>query len=312
VIRLRQALVKEEKPVHRISFALAVVCLTFLAAAAQTQQTGPVATSVPAASYSQADCSGFIAESALPRDLVVTGGEDNTFHSPVRQFVVGDTIFISHHNDTDVAAAGDYSVVRPANELFLTTHYAGERSGIRKSGKPYENVGRVKVIPLNPGAVVGEVDSSSGDVSLRHAKAAGLIAKITFSCGAIVPGDILVPFQPAPIPEYTVSKPLDPFEPLSRTKLHGRITASRNNAGFLGAEKIIYLNLGEKAGVKPGQRFRIYKTLPPHSTGLLTEEPVPPETVGEAVVLSVRSKSSTAMVTSSYREISAGDYVEAE
>ena len=297
---------------HRISLALVVVCLTFLAAAAQTQQTGPVGRSVPAAVYSQADCSGFIAETALPRDLVVTGGEDNPFHSPVRQFVEGDTIFISQPNGSDVAAAGDYSVVRPANEMFLTMHYPGERSHIKKSGKPYENVGRVKVIPLNPGAVVGQVDSVSGNVSLRRPKAGGVIAQITFSCGGILPGDILVPFHPAAIPEYTISSPLDHYAPLDSTKLHGRITASNNNLGFLGAEMIIYLNLGEKAGVRPGQRFRIYKVLPPHSMGVSTKEPVPPETVGEAVVLSVESNSSTAMVISSYREIAAGDFVEAE
>jgi hypothetical protein len=298
--------------VHRISFALAVVCLTFSAAAAQTEQTGPVVTSIPAAVYSQADCAGFIAESALPRDLLVTGGEDNAFHSPVRQFVEGDTIFISQHNGTGFAAAGDYNVVRPADELFITMHYPDQRSGIRKSGKPYENVGRVKVIPLNSEAVVGEVYSISGDVSLTHAKATGVIAKVTFSCGAIVPGDLLMPFHAAAIPEYTITSPLDAFAPLDSTKLHGRITASRNNLGFLGAETIVYLNLGEKEGAKPGQRFRIYKALPPHSMGLSTKQPLPPETVGEAVVLSVWSTSSTAMVVSSYREIAAGDYVEAE
>jgi hypothetical protein len=159
-------------------------------------------------------------------------------------------------------------------------HYPRERSHIKKSGKPYENVGRVKVIPLNSGAVVGEVDSVSGNVSLRRAEAGGVVAKVTFSCGGILPGDILVPFHPAAIPEYTISSPLDTYAPLDSTKLRGRITASHNNLGFLGAETIIYLNLGEKAGARLGQRFRIYKTLPPHSTGLLTKEPVPPETVG--------------------------------
>lgn len=297
---------------HRISVALALVFLGFTAATAQTPPAAPAATPVPAAVYSQADCSGFIAASALPRDLVVSGGEDNAFHSPVREYVEGDTVFISHPKGADVVAAGDYSVIRPAHDLFSTMHYSGERASIHKVGKPYENVGRVKVIPLNPGAVVGQVASTSGNVTLRHAQAAGVIATITFSCGAIVPGDFLVPFQPSAIPTYTVSSPLDPFAPLDSSKLHGQITASRNNYGFLGAETMIYLNLGEKAGAKPGQRFRIYKALPPHATGLLTEEPVPPETIGEAVVLSVRAKSATAMVISSYREISAGDYVEAE
>jgi hypothetical protein len=71
------------------------------------------------------------------------------------------------------------------------------------------------------------------------------------------------------------------------------------------------LNLGDKEA-QPGKRFRIYKVLSPGTAGVFTHKPTPPETIGEAVVLSVQSKSSVAMVVSSYREIAAGDYVEAE
>jgi len=141
---------------------------------------------------------------------------------------------------------------------------------------------------------------------------AGTVAKVTFSCGSIVPGDILVPFQPRAIPEYALTKPLDHFAPLDRDKLHGRITASHNNYGNFGAQTAVYLSLGEKDGVKPGQRFRIYKVVPPLSTGIARGEPTPPETIGEAVILSVQSESCVAMVVASYREIAAGDYVEAE
>jgi len=72
------------------------------------------------------------------------------------------------------------------------------------------------------------------------------------------------------------------------------------------------LNLGGKDGAQPGKRFRIYKVLPPVSTGLLSSKATPPETIGEAVVLSVQAKSCVAMVVSSYREVSSGDYVEEE
>lgn len=297
---------------HRMSFGLVVVWFVLAAGAAQSQQAPPVLPSIPAAVASQADCSGFISPTALPRSLVVTGGEDNAFRSPVREYVQGDTVFIGQREGASVVAGAEYNVIRPANDLFLTMHYSGERWGLRKLGKPYESVGRVRVTPVNPGAVVGTTLSSSGDVTLTHASEPGVVALVTFSCGAVIPGDILVPFQPAAIPGYTASKPLDPFEPLDSTKLHGKITASGNNFGYVGAENIIYLSLGEKQGAKPGQRFRIYKALPPHATGYLYEEPVPPEVVGEAVVLSVQPKSCTAMIISSYREISAGDFVEAE
>jgi hypothetical protein len=268
------------------------VFLAVSAVTAQAQETGPISpVTVPVAVRSQADCTGFIANPSVPRDVFVVGGADDDFHSVVRQFVQGESIFISQHKGADFAVGAEYSVVRPANELFRTMHYQGERWDIRRLGRPYEDVAKVRV---------------------THVNAEGAVAKVTFSCGAIVPGDTLVPFQPRAIPEFTVSKPLDHFTPLDSNKQHGRITASQNNIGYVGRETVVYLNLGEKAGAKPGQRLRIYKVIPPHTTGFLTTKPTPAETVGEAVILSVQSESCVAMVVSSYREISAGDYVEAE
>ena len=189
---------------RRIAFALAVVFLAVSAVTAQAQETGPASPlSIPAASRSQADCTGFIAETSVPRDLFVVGGADDDFHSVVRQFVQGESIFISQHKGGDIAVGAEYSVVRPAKELFRTMRYQGEGWDIRKLGKPYEDVAQVKVTHVNP---------------------EGAVAKVTFSCGAIVPGDTLVPFQPRAIPEYTVSQPLDHFAPLDKNK-----TARKDN-----------------------------------------------------------------------------------
>jgi hypothetical protein len=160
-----------------------------------------------------------------------------------------------------------------------------------KLGKPYEDVAQVKVTHVTP---------------------AGVVAHVTFSCEAAVPGDILVPFQPRPVPDYNVTAPLDHFAPLDQGKTHGRIAASRNNFGFFGAGTVVYLNLGNQSGVQPGKRFRIYQVLAPDNFSAFSSKRTPPEVVGEAVVLSVQSKSSVAMVVSSYREISSGDLVEAE
>jgi hypothetical protein len=268
------------------------VFLASLAVTVQAQETGAVSpVSIPAAVRSQADCTGFIASPSVPRDLFVVGGADDDFHSAVRQFVAGELIFISQPKGGEIAVGAQYSVVRPANELFITMRYQGERGDIGKLGIPFEDVGQVQVTHVNP---------------------EGAVAKVTFSCGSIVPGDTLVPFQPRQVPQYTLSKPLDHFAPLDQKKSHGRITASHNNFGYLGQGTVVYLNLGEKEGTQPGQRFRIYKVLPRHTTGWMTSQPTPPETIGEAVVLSVQGKSCTAMVVSSYREISAGDYVERE
>jgi hypothetical protein len=277
--------------VRRTAFTLAVVFLVLPAATAKAQETQqPSPVSIPAASRTQAYCTGFIAETSVPDDLFVLGGADDDFHSVVRQFVHGESIFISQHNGGNIAVGAEYSVVRPAKDLFETMHYQGEAGDIRKLGRPYADVAQVKVTHVNPG---------------------GVVAKITFSCEAVVPGDTLVPFQPRTTPEYTGSQPLDHFAPLDHGKARGRITASHNNYGFLGGGTVVYLNLGDKEA-QPGKRFRIYKVLSPGTAGVFTHKPTPPETIGEAVVLSVQSKSSVAMVVSSYREIAAGDYVEAE
>jgi hypothetical protein len=268
------------------------VFLALSAVIAQAQDTATVTpASLPVATRSQADCTGFIAETEIPRDLFVLGGGDDDFHSVSRQFVKDESIYISKHKEGDIAVGTEYSVVRTAHELFRTMRYQGERGELGKLGIPYEDVARVRVTHVNPD---------------------GVVALVTFSCGAIMPGDTLVPFQPRAIPQYTVSQPLDPFLPPDSSKPHGRIAASRNNLGSVGDQMVVYLDLGEKDGAKPGARYRIYKILPPHSTGFLTQEKTPSETVGEAVILSVQGKSSVAMIVASYREISAGDYVEAE
>jgi hypothetical protein len=260
--------------------------------AAQSQETEPATPfSVPAATRTQAECAGFVSDTPIPRDLFVIGGGDDDFRSVVRQFTEGESIFLSPTKAGEIAIGTEYRVIRPAHEIFGTTRYQGQRWDIRKLGTPYQDVAIVKVSHLNPEAVV---------------------ARVTFSCEPIFPGDTLVPFQARPVPEYTVSPPLDHFAPLNKNKAAGRIVGTRNNFGFLGGQSIIYMSLGEKDGTAVGRRFRIYKRTFSDTTTFLTKHPAPPETVGEAVVLSVQSKSSVAIVVSSYREISAGDYVEAE
>ena len=275
---------------RRTTFLSAVVFLAMSAAIANAQESEPaVPLSTPAATYSQAYCTGFIAES-VPHDLYVLGGGDDDFHSVVRQFVQGESIFIAQRSPGNIAVGAEYSVIRPAKDLFETMHYQGEAWDLRKLGNPYADIAQIKVTHVTP---------------------KGVVAKVTFGCEAVMPGDTLVPFQPRTIPEYSVSRPLDHFAPLDYTKERGRIAASHNNYGYLGDGTVVYLNLGASE-VQPGKRFRIYKVLSPEKAGTLSKQRTPPETIGEAVVLSVQPKSSVAIVVSSYREVSSGDYVEAE
>jgi len=278
--------------VRRIAFGLVVVFLAASAVAALAQETQTTSlASVPAATRSQADCTGFIASPSVPDNLFVVGGADDDFHSVVRSFSTGDSIFISSRGGQDFVVGTEYSVVRRAKDIFRTQRYSRQGWDINRLGKPYEDIGRVKVTHANP---------------------FGAVAEVAFACGPILSGDLLVPYQPRPIPEYTGGKQLDLFAPPDENKQHGMITAALNNFGFVGERNVVYLNLGEDVGIKPGQRFRIIKPLPPHPTGFMRSERTPPETIGEAVVLSVQANSCVAIVVDSVREVSAGDAVETE
>ena len=275
---------------------ISALLLSPLYLAAQTEAPpAAAAPSLPAATYTQAYCSGFITAPPIAPDLTVLGGADDDFHSPVRQFVQGEWIYIDVHNSAKPVVGIEFSVVRPAKELFRTQVYPGQDADIRHAGKPYEDVAQVRI---------------------THVSAEGVAAKVTFSCGGIMPGDILIPFQSRSIPSYSATPRLDHFIPKDKDqdygKYHGRIVGVRNNYTYFGREMVVYLSLGERQGVMPGARYRIYKDLPPYPTGFLHSKREPTETVGEAVVISVQPRSCVAMVVSSYREIVAGDVVEQE
>ena len=247
--------------------------------------------SVPAADGSQGVCTGLIADFRIPHNLpVVVGGADDDFHSRVRQFTQGESVVISRQNQADLTECAEFRVIRPAKELFSTSQYPGQAADLKKMGDPYEDVGQVKVI---------------------RASAEGVVAKITSSCEPMLPGDILIRSQPRVIPQYVVSQPLDHFTPLDKHKVHGKIAACQNNFGVVGQDTIVYVNFGERDGTLPGRRLRIYKPASSQAKGSLPAQNML-ETIGEAIVLSVETRSCVAKVVASYREIAAGDSVELE
>src|SRR5581483_3805478 len=116
---------------RRSAFALAVICVFFSIPSSKAQEApAPALLSAPAASSSQSYCGGFIAESEVPHDISVLGGADNDFHSRVRQFINGESIYIAKREGGDLVLGSRYSVVRPANDLFSTTRYQGEAGEI--------------------------------------------------------------------------------------------------------------------------------------------------------------------------------------
>jgi len=253
---------------------------------ALAQQAQPV----PAAVRSEVDCSGFIAGKNVPEDITVLDGADDDFNSPIRLFTTGDYIFLRAHGDTKVAVGTEYALVRNARFTFEEPWYEGQHASIRSLGHPYDDVGRVRVTSLTP---------------------LGAVAQVTFACGPVFAGDIALPYQPRPIPEYTPTPEFDPFA-LPNGKVMGAITAAGGNSGAVGERSIVFINLGQEDGVQFGQRFRIFRLVRDRIEGLRAFSDTPRESTGELIILSTQEKSSVGIVIRSTRDISLGDGIELE
>ncbi|MGA2609293.1 MAG: hypothetical protein ABSH01_17765 [Terriglobia bacterium] len=271
------------------SLSVAAVWFIFPVAVALGQQTPP-ASPIPAATQSQVDCTGFIATSNVPKDIIVLDGANNDLESALRQFTPSESIYLYHRHKGNFSVGEEYSLLRPAKALFRTTRYGGEHWSIHALGNPYEDVGRVQVTHVTP---------------------EGAVAEVSFACGPIYPGDLAVPYQPRPIPDYVPAE-LDRFV-LPNGKIQGTITAARNNFASLAGGDIVYLNFGGKQGAQVGQRYRVYYALhSPAPWAVFVHPPIPRETVGEIVVLSTQEKSSVAIIVNSTRDINLGSRVELE
>lgn len=269
--------------------SVAVAWLVLPVALVPGQQT-PAATALPAATLSQADCTGFISASKVPADINVLSGEDNDLESSTRQYTEGDSIYLSGRGNPRFAVGQQFSLVRPAKELFRTTRYSGEHWTLRKLGNPYEDAGRVLVTHVTP---------------------QGAVAEVKFACGPIYPGDIALPYQPRIVPDYVPTK-LDRFA-LSNGKIQGAIVAARNNYASLANGDVVYLDFGEKNGAKAGQLYRVFYLPPcPGPWAINAPPPMPRETVAEIVVLSTQERSAVGIIVNSGRDVYVGYGVELE
>jgi hypothetical protein len=86
--------------------------------------------------------------------------------------------------------------------------------------------------------------------------------------------------------------------------------------GFVGEGQIVYIDLGDRDGVRPGDIFMIYKLLDFDSrlyevageaARLLARER---EVIGELIVIKVRERAATALVTFTADGVSPSDLVE--
>ena len=286
-----------------------VVALAQEQVAPSPAQATNVAERVPAPTYSDLYCSGFVTRQQFTKTNFIAGGRDTPDAS---MFGQGDMVYL---NGTGYQPDQLLAVVRELKDPNQYEMFPGARKAIDETGQPYAEMGRVRVLQVKSGSALG---------------------KLEFSCQPISAGDLLIPFEERQPVAYRPGKPShDQFPTGGGGNVTARIILAKDFDMFIGAGTKVYVNAGSEKGVKAGQYFRAVRGLdpkdmdpaqamsyaapravdtqkePPTLTKLNVNN-LPRRVLGEMIVLSVTPTASTAMITYAFEDMKVGDKVELE
>ena len=127
--------------------------------------------------------------------------------------------------------------------------------------------------------------------------------RLIYGCEAMTIGDRVMPFVLAPFPEDKIAQP-------TTRLVEGAIVDTPRGLQLIGLQQVAYLDVGTGQGIGPGDVFAVYRPNVP-TVNLETSEvvPIPPDRLGEAVVIRVTNTTATAVISASAKEIRAGDRV---
>jgi hypothetical protein len=188
---------------------------------------------------------------------------------------LGDVVYVDGGRQANLVPGDLYTVVIPREDV--------DHPGTGKPlGRFYGYVGRVRLL------------------SVQEETA---IAEIVHSCMPVRVGAALTPYRPEPVPLARRTLSAGVNDPVSPAVLEAApmIIRSERNLVTIGRDHLVYLDLGEQAGVTPGDIYSIYR---------LNPKGHPPVVIGELGILSVKERSSVARVLESRYAVYIGDRVD--
>ncbi|MDH5526080.1 MAG: LysM peptidoglycan-binding domain-containing protein [Nitrospirota bacterium] len=152
--------------------------------------------------------------------------------------------------------------------------------------------------PLTDDAV-GKLVRVLGVVTVQEQENNGLfLAKVNRSFETVLSGDLLVPYEK---PEVDVH--VDPPGGLT-----GMIIDAKDAASLLGRGHIVYIDLGKRDGLKPGNQFEILQRgRKVRVPGLFANPRLPTRKIGVLQVISVQDRTASARVMRAIMPVEIGD-----
>jgi hypothetical protein len=261
-------------------------------------------------------CTGYISDTAPANSLQVIGGENEHMQNTFSQ---GNVVFLDRGRESGVHSGAVYYIIRP---LGLVRHPFTKK----RLGHFVRELGMLRVL----------------EVQDRTAT-----AEILVSCDQVELGDLLKPYEEMKAPVAREGRPLPRYGEGSGG-VRGRIVMSPQLREYFSANNIVYLDLGDRQGVNPGDYFTIFRKINnrekivrspeddivqersggygsrhyrggtfSQSSGRVSREEVlrkrpaiPRKVLGELVILKVEKNTAVALITRTNAEVNIGDFVE--
>ena len=216
-------------------------------------------------------CAGWIGAMSEPVTGQLVAAE---FEDSRQMFGVGDIVYSDVGAREGLMAGQEFWVIRPGHLVY-------EAGSITDTvGRFYHTPARLKV------------------VCVQEATA---ILEITESCEPSFIGDLLIPFEPIPIPLVRASAPFTQCDAPSG-KTSGHIVEVKDRATPVGTDSVVFLDLGEEDGLYPGDFLTVFRKR--NDSGTIRT------LLGEVAVLWTKGRTCVAKVTSMVDYMGAGDLVE--
>jgi len=234
-------------------------------------EAGAAASLGPVTEELSLQCAQYLVNDREDESLFVVGSEEG---SDKIAFGDRDLVYLNKGSNAGVKAGDLYTLHHVA---YTVKHPA---SG-KKLGTKIETTGWVKVILVQENTACAVIEQACVDV---HA------------------GDYLKPFEKVNVPMVVRRGPEECCS-TENGKTMRHVVDLQDDVSIGGTGIFVTIDAGTDDGVAPGSVFSVYRTMYP-------SVPTPRNVVGEATVVAVRDRTSTAKITYSRKEIMRGDQVQ--
>ncbi len=248
----------------------------------------------PLGSEDDIQCSGYIGElnEVFPRRII---GSEYESLSPT---------LVPAQSAGDESVLGEIDTVKIDLSLGDVVYVDGGHQANLLPGDLFTVVNPREVVdhPVT-GKPIGRFYGYVGRVRVLSVQEETAIAEVVHGCMPVRVGAALIPYQPEPIPLARRTQRVGVNDPVNAEVLEAApiIVRSERNLVTIGRDHLVYLDLGEEAGVTPGDVYSIYR---------LNPKGHPPVVIGELGILSVRERSSVAKVLESRYAVYVGDRID--